>query len=222
MGSGQMLSSIPFFLFLLLPTGTSSLPALPGLSPSQFSVWRDDHQLPRGLVSVTDFGADPTGKTDSTQVVQTALAASRTQNVSIFVPLGCYKISNVVNFTEPRNGSEKLPFWLSFFFGSGSFYIHSWRLRLLCVLYLADAGSPLLSWASVRYPLLPMASPSAPPSSFLQTPPVSPISSGPRPFLRSGPTGCRKMLFHTLARLLSPVCACFICFLSFARTCPYD
>ena len=61
--------------------------------------------LPRGVVSVVDgFGADPTGAVDSTAALQRALTAARTQNVTLFVPLGCYTITDTLNATEPRNG----------------------------------------------------------------------------------------------------------------------
>eukprot|EP00756_Hemistasia_phaeocysticola_P059852 Hpha_TRINITY_DN36842_c0_g1::TRINITY_DN36842_c0_g1_i1::g.139820::m.139820 len=61
--------------------------------------------LPRGVVSVVEeFGADPSGKEDSTEALQTALRAARTQNVTLFVPLGCYSVTDTLNATEPRNG----------------------------------------------------------------------------------------------------------------------
>ena len=60
--------------------------------------------LPRGVVSVTSFGADPSGASDSTAALQRALIAARTQNVTLFVPLGCYVVTDTLNATEPRNG----------------------------------------------------------------------------------------------------------------------
>eukprot|EP00927_Polykrikos_kofoidii_P029249 TRINITY_DN2532_c0_g2_i1.p1 TRINITY_DN2532_c0_g2~~TRINITY_DN2532_c0_g2_i1.p1 ORF type:complete len:844 (+),score=112.04 TRINITY_DN2532_c0_g2_i1:34-2532(+) len=60
--------------------------------------------LPLGVVSVVDFGADPTGANDSTAALQRALDAARQENVSVFLPLGCYKVTDALNATEPRNG----------------------------------------------------------------------------------------------------------------------
>ena len=60
--------------------------------------------LPRGVVSVTSFGADPSGASDSTAALQRALTAARTQNVTLFVPLGCYVVTDTLNATQPRNG----------------------------------------------------------------------------------------------------------------------
>ena len=60
--------------------------------------------LPRGVVSVSSFGADPSGASDSTVALQRALVAARPQNVTLFVPLGCYKVTDTLRATEPRNG----------------------------------------------------------------------------------------------------------------------
>ena len=62
-------------------------------------------KLPYGVLSATaDFGADPTGATDSTAQLQHALTAARTNNVTIFLPLGCYRVTDQLNATVPRNG----------------------------------------------------------------------------------------------------------------------
>ncbi len=62
-------------------------------------------QLPRGVVSIVDeFGADPTGKMDSTAALQRAFVAARTENVTLFVPLGCFRLTDTVTATQPRNG----------------------------------------------------------------------------------------------------------------------
>jgi hypothetical protein len=53
---------------------------------------------------VKEYGADPTGKTDSTQALQNAIDAARTQNVTLFLPLGCYTITDKLNATESRDG----------------------------------------------------------------------------------------------------------------------
>ena len=62
------------------------------------------HALPRGVVSVVTYGADPTGSTDSTLSLQSALTAARTQNVTLFVPFGCYVVSDTLTATQARNG----------------------------------------------------------------------------------------------------------------------
>ena len=61
--------------------------------------------LPAGVKSlVADFGADPTGKTDATTALQTALTAARVENVTVFVPLGCYAVTRTLMAVQPRNG----------------------------------------------------------------------------------------------------------------------
>jgi hypothetical protein len=61
--------------------------------------------LPRGVASVvSEFGADPSGKADSTAALQRAFTAARTDNITLFVPLGCYRLTDTVTATQPRNG----------------------------------------------------------------------------------------------------------------------
>ena len=60
--------------------------------------------FPLGVVSVVDFGADPTGAKDSTAALQRAMTVARTDNVTLFMPLGCYAVTDTLNATEPRNG----------------------------------------------------------------------------------------------------------------------
>jgi hypothetical protein len=61
--------------------------------------------LPRGVLSLVDhFGADPTGAKDATAELQAAVTAAMRRNVTIFVPLGCYTITDTINATQPRNG----------------------------------------------------------------------------------------------------------------------
>lgn len=61
--------------------------------------------LPRGVISVVDgFGADPSGTTDSTAALQTALTAAVHNNVTLFVPLGCYVVTKTLMAMQPRNG----------------------------------------------------------------------------------------------------------------------
>lgn len=61
--------------------------------------------LPHGVVSVVEgYGADPTGVRDATQAMQAAITAARTDNFTLFLPVGCYRITQTLNATEPRNG----------------------------------------------------------------------------------------------------------------------
>ena len=55
-------------------------------------------------VSVLDFGADPTGTTDSTAAINAAIQASYT----VYVPDGTYLISGVIKLGENRQGNIKL------------------------------------------------------------------------------------------------------------------
>ena len=65
--------------------------------PSAFAA-----SLPRGVVAVT--GADPTGTVDSTDAFQHAITTARTQNITLWVPLGCYRITRTLEAVAPRNG----------------------------------------------------------------------------------------------------------------------
>ena len=84
-----------------LSLSTERLPAEPACRPLDAP---SQPSLPRGVVSVTSFGADPTGNNDSTSALQTAITHARTDNVTLFVPLGCYVVTNTLVITQPRNG----------------------------------------------------------------------------------------------------------------------
>ena len=49
---------------------------------------------PDGFLSITDFKADPTGATDSTQAVKDAVAAAKTQNKGVWIPKGTFTVNN--------------------------------------------------------------------------------------------------------------------------------
>jgi hypothetical protein len=53
----------------------------------------------REIVSVTDFGADPTGATDSTAQIQAAWDSIKSANGSLFFPAGTYRCDDVLDFT---------------------------------------------------------------------------------------------------------------------------
>ena len=61
--------------------------------------------LPRGVQSVVHaFGADPTGARDSTAALQKAVTAAMRNNVTLFIPFGCYTVTQTISAVEPRNG----------------------------------------------------------------------------------------------------------------------
>eukprot|EP00927_Polykrikos_kofoidii_P054845 TRINITY_DN491_c0_g1_i1.p1 TRINITY_DN491_c0_g1~~TRINITY_DN491_c0_g1_i1.p1 ORF type:complete len:873 (-),score=139.97 TRINITY_DN491_c0_g1_i1:160-2724(-) len=92
------------FLCLHVAACTFDAVALPEPPCTQDVVSLTRKPLPRGVVSVLDFGADATGVKDSTAALQHALDAARHDNVTVFLPIGCYKVTDVLNATEPRNG----------------------------------------------------------------------------------------------------------------------
>ena len=64
--------------------------------------------VPNNIVSVLDFGADPTGATPSDDAFENALAASR----KVFVPFGTYKITKPIQITKSYQaliGDDSLP-----------------------------------------------------------------------------------------------------------------
>ncbi len=88
----------------ILPTSTGAS-ALPELPCAKADLAAPPRLLPRGVVSIVDeFGADPTGNMDSTVALQRAFVAARTDNVTLFVPLGCFRLTDTVTATQPRNG----------------------------------------------------------------------------------------------------------------------
>ena len=103
-----MLALVVALLAIAAPAAPAACPArlVRGVQP------RAAAALPRGVVSVTDArfapaggaSADPTGVADSTDAFQNAITASRTQNLTLWVPLGCYRVTRTLNATAPRNG----------------------------------------------------------------------------------------------------------------------
>lgn len=90
---------------------SSSTNCSPESTPSRAAVaacsgaWPPSPPLPRGVLSVVKhFGADPSGKMDSTAALQAALTAAMRNNITLFVPLGCYSVTDTLNATQPRNG----------------------------------------------------------------------------------------------------------------------
>ena len=81
-----------------------SLPAHPSCWPPE-KLGSSRQPLPAGVVNVVErFGADATGASDSTTALRSALIHARTHNVTLFVPLGCYQVTDTLVVTEPRNG----------------------------------------------------------------------------------------------------------------------
>jgi hypothetical protein len=59
--------------------------------------------MPEGVLDVVaHFGADPSGSTDSTAALQSALTAARVRNATLYLPLGCYRVRETLNATEVR------------------------------------------------------------------------------------------------------------------------
>lgn len=59
-----------------------------------------------GLVQVTDYGADPTGVSDSTTAIQNAIDALGTAGGRVFFAPGEYKISSTINVGDGTNASR--------------------------------------------------------------------------------------------------------------------
>lgn len=94
-----------FVHVLVVNTVTAELPPLPCATHIPAGISDAAPRLPRGVVSIVGgFGADPTGKADSTAALQRAFTAARTENITLFVPLGCFRLTDTVTATQPRNG----------------------------------------------------------------------------------------------------------------------
>ena len=59
-----------------------------------------------GIVNVAmpPFSADPSGQKDATQALQSAIEYGRAHRLTIYVPLGRYKVSDTINCTEHAHG----------------------------------------------------------------------------------------------------------------------
>ena len=59
-----------------------------------------------GIVNVAmpPFSADPSGQKDATQALQSAIEYGRAHRLTIYVPLGKYKVSDTINCTEHAHG----------------------------------------------------------------------------------------------------------------------
>ena len=77
------------------------------LAPSTFPKLADsDADLGIVNVALPPFSADPTGKTDSTKALQAAIEYGRRSNLTIYVPLGTYMVTDTLNCTEHLNGRQ--------------------------------------------------------------------------------------------------------------------
>jgi hypothetical protein len=63
------------------------------------AVLRTAQSKMREIVSVTDFGADPTGAADSTAAIQAAWDSIKSANGTLFFPKGTYRCDGVLSFT---------------------------------------------------------------------------------------------------------------------------
>ena len=76
-----------------------AIPTFPHLATS-------DAEL--GIVNVvTQYGADPSGKRDSTSALQSAIDYARQNRLTVFVPLGTYIITESLNCSEHNSGRFK-------------------------------------------------------------------------------------------------------------------
>ncbi len=55
--------------------------------------YQSDSLVQSGFLPVTHFGADPTGKTDSTQAIQKCIDTAHTYNMACYFPMGRYLVS---------------------------------------------------------------------------------------------------------------------------------
>jgi hypothetical protein len=74
-------------------------------------------QAPAGTVSVLDFGADPTGATDSSQAIQNAIDAGAAAHKTVWIPPGTYTVTRhlIVDDVTVRGAGP----WYSILHGAG-------------------------------------------------------------------------------------------------------
>lgn len=94
------------------PDGSGMLSDLGGASGSNFigfeqdgtgAVLRTSQDKMREMVSVLDFGADPTGVTDSATDFLRAFTQAQSAGIGVDVPSGTYNISNSSSFPDQSN-----------------------------------------------------------------------------------------------------------------------
>lgn len=56
--------------------------------------------LSGGVINVLDYGADPTGSTDSSSAIQAAINAAKTTRQVVYVPVGIYSMASQVTFSD--------------------------------------------------------------------------------------------------------------------------
>ena len=93
----SMTAVLALAVLRVLGAGAAAPPCVAAISPPR--------ELPRGVLSVVHaFGADPTGARDSTAALQNAVTSSMRNNVTLFLPRGCYTVTETIRAVEPRNG----------------------------------------------------------------------------------------------------------------------
>jgi len=99
-GGGYPINAYRVINDVMTKSDYSSFQANAGTPPSDLVTRHTPGQLPWALdtnaVWVTDYGADPTGKTDSTSAIQAAVSASLNNGDEVFLPRGAYSISGTL------------------------------------------------------------------------------------------------------------------------------
>ena len=89
--SRVQLLSIVFLIFTLAGSGAVTSPLKWNLE--KLPEHRADHLVQMGFLSVTHFGADPSGKMDSTKAIQECINLAYSNNLACYFPAGEYLVS---------------------------------------------------------------------------------------------------------------------------------
>jgi hypothetical protein len=76
---------------LTMPSGSNA--AWTVVDVADFQQIDNPQNKPQRSLSVTDFGADPTGNTDSANAFDAAIAAAQAKNKIVFIPPGTYQVN---------------------------------------------------------------------------------------------------------------------------------
>jgi len=96
---------------------------------------------PAGSISLTDYGADPSGAADSTTALRNAISAASSQGKILWAPPGKYKLSgqiNVNNVTIQGAGMWYTTFWFINGSGNNMGFFGSWPPTPSTNVHLSD------------------------------------------------------------------------------------